>query len=117
MDNYAEILILIAGMWLGYIFNDIRRDMKEMKEQDKKDKERKDKGDELKKKKNETENKENRRHDEWTEVFRPDTGDSVNQALCRCSSCGDVSWVYDYSPRRAKYCQHCGADMRGTENG
>ena len=41
MDNYAEILILIAGMWFGYLFNDMRRDMKEMKEQDKKDKERK----------------------------------------------------------------------------
>ena len=43
MDNYAEILILIAGMWLGYLFNDMRRDLKEWKEQDKKDRERKEK--------------------------------------------------------------------------
>lgn len=41
MDNYAEILILIAGMWLGYLINDMRRDMKEWKEQAKKDRERK----------------------------------------------------------------------------
>lgn len=41
MDNYTEIFILIAGVWFGYLFNDMRRDMKEMKEQDKKDKERK----------------------------------------------------------------------------
>ena len=31
MDNYAEIIILIAGMWIGYLFNDMRRDIKEYK--------------------------------------------------------------------------------------
>ena len=31
MDDYAEILILLAGMWLGYMLNDIRRDLKEWK--------------------------------------------------------------------------------------
>lgn len=41
MNGYDFGLILIAGMWLGYLLNDMRRDMKEMKEQAKKDKERK----------------------------------------------------------------------------
>lgn len=31
MDNYAEILIMIAGMWIGYLVNDMRRDLKEWK--------------------------------------------------------------------------------------
>ena len=31
MDDYVGILILLAGMWLGYLLNDIRRDLKEWK--------------------------------------------------------------------------------------
>ena len=41
MDNYAEILIMIAGMWLGYLFNDMRRDLKEWKKDKDKDKDNK----------------------------------------------------------------------------
>ena len=31
MDDYAGILILLAGVWFGYLLNDIRRDLKEWK--------------------------------------------------------------------------------------
>ena len=42
MSGYEFGLILLAGMLIGYLLNDMRRDMKEMREQAKKDKERKD---------------------------------------------------------------------------
>ena len=40
-DAFDMVLMLIVGLFIGYLVNDMRRDVKEIKEKQKRDRERK----------------------------------------------------------------------------
>lgn len=45
-------------------------------------------------------------------IFRIRYSDHPGSALCECSYCRNIVWVYDDPRRRFKYCPMCGAEMK-----